>query len=211
MTIPSWAPRPVPTMSAVGVARPRAHGQATTSTATAAVKAAPAVAPKASQPPKVSSDTAMTAGTKTADTRSARRWTGALPAWAWATRRAICARAVWLPTRVARTTSRPEAFTAAPGTPSPGPTSTGTGSPVSIEASTAEAPDSTSPSVAIFSPGRTTKRSPTASSSTGTRTSPPSRSTQACLAPRSRSWRTASPDRRCGPGSRGSGPAGQDS
>ena len=38
--MPSWAPRPVPTMRAVGVARPRAQGQAMISTATAAVKAA---------------------------------------------------------------------------------------------------------------------------------------------------------------------------
>ena len=35
--MPSWAPRPVPTISAVGVARPRAQGQAMTRTATAAV------------------------------------------------------------------------------------------------------------------------------------------------------------------------------
>ena len=39
MRMPSWAPRPVPTSSAVGVASPRAHGQAMISTATAAVKA----------------------------------------------------------------------------------------------------------------------------------------------------------------------------
>ncbi len=47
--MPSWAPRPVPTISAVGVARPRAHGQAMISTATAAVKAVTAPAPVASQ------------------------------------------------------------------------------------------------------------------------------------------------------------------
>lgn len=35
--IPSSAPRPVPTMMAVGVARPNAHGHAMISTATAAV------------------------------------------------------------------------------------------------------------------------------------------------------------------------------
>ena len=52
----------------------------------------------------------------------------------------------------------------APATASPGPTSTGTGSPVSIDWSTADEPSTTTPSVAIFSPGRTTKRSPTASS-----------------------------------------------
>ncbi len=39
MITPSWAPRPVPTMMAVGVAKPRAQGQAMMSTATAAVKA----------------------------------------------------------------------------------------------------------------------------------------------------------------------------
>ena len=38
--MPSWAPRPVPTISAVGVASPSAHGQAMISTATAAVNAA---------------------------------------------------------------------------------------------------------------------------------------------------------------------------
>ena len=39
MRMPSWAPRPVPTSRAVGVARPSAHGQAMMSTATAAVNA----------------------------------------------------------------------------------------------------------------------------------------------------------------------------
>ena len=39
MSRPSCAPRPVPTSSAVGVARPSAHGQAMISTATAALKA----------------------------------------------------------------------------------------------------------------------------------------------------------------------------
>ena len=44
---PSWAPRPVPTSSAVGVASPSAQGQAMISTATAAVKAKLAPAPSA--------------------------------------------------------------------------------------------------------------------------------------------------------------------
>jgi hypothetical protein len=42
-------------------------------------------------------------------------------------------------------------------------------SPVSSDWSTAEVPSTTTPSVATFSPGRTTKRSPTASCSIGTR------------------------------------------
>ena len=53
-------------------------------------------------------------------------------------------------------------LTVAPVTASPAVTSAGTGSPVSMEVSTAELPDSTTPSVAIFSPGRTTNRSPAA-------------------------------------------------
>ncbi len=82
-----------------------------------------------------------------------------------------CASWVSAPTPVARTTRRPPALTVAPTTASPGPTSTGTGSPVSIEASIAEVPDTTAPSVAIFSPGRTTNSSPTRRSAIGTRCS----------------------------------------
>ena len=50
---PSWAPRPVPTISAVGVARPSAQGQAMISTATAAVNAKVALSPAPSQKPSV--------------------------------------------------------------------------------------------------------------------------------------------------------------
>ena len=39
MRTPFFAPTPVPTITAVGVAKPRAHGQATTVTATAASRA----------------------------------------------------------------------------------------------------------------------------------------------------------------------------
>ena len=109
----------------------------------------------------------MTIGTKTPETWSASRCTSALPVWASSTSLAICASWVSEPTRVARTTSRPPALTVAPVTASPSPTSTGTDSPVSMEASTAEVPETTTPSVAIFSPGRTTNSSPTARSSTG--------------------------------------------
>ena len=115
--MPSWAPRPVPTSSAVGVASPSAHGQAMISTATAAVNAAVAAPAPSSQPTaRVASDSAITTGTNTAETRSARRCTWALPFWASSTSRAICASWVSAPTRVARTTSRPPAFTVAPAT-----------------------------------------------------------------------------------------------
>ena len=166
--MPSCAPRPVPTMSAVGVASPRAQGQAMMRTATAAVMAALAPMPVPSQNPRVPTARAITTGTKNAETRSASRCTSALPCWASSTSRAICASWVSAPTLVARTTRRPPTLTVAPATASPGPTSTGTDSPVSMAASTADVPDSTTPSVAIFSPGRTTKRSPGPSSPTGT-------------------------------------------
>jgi hypothetical protein len=105
--MPSCAPRPVPTIRAVGVARPSAHGHAMISTETAAVNASDADPPARSHPASVASESAITIGTKTAETRSARRCTGALPDWAWSTSAAIRASAVSAPTRVARTISRP--------------------------------------------------------------------------------------------------------
>jgi len=142
-----------------------------------------------------------TTGTNTAEIRSASRCTGAFPVCAWVTSRPIWASVVSSPTRVARTTRYPEALTVAPVTASPGPTSTGTGSPVRSEVSTALVPSTTAPSVATFSPGRTANRSPTASASIGTRVSTrcpaPSSSRRATsLAPRARRVRRASPARR---------------
>ena len=117
MRIPSCAPRPVPTMSAVGVARPSAHGHAMIRTATAAANAAVAPPPSERASPRASrAASARTTGTKTAETRSARRWIGALPDWASATSRAICASAVSSPTLVARTRSRPNVLIVAPAT-----------------------------------------------------------------------------------------------
>ena len=183
-------------MSAVGVASPSAQGHAMISTATAASNALETSRATTSHPTSVASARTRTTGTKTADTRSASRCTPALPACASATIRAICASIVSEPTFVARTTSLPYVFTVDPATSSPARTSTGTGSPVSSERSTADAPSSTTPSVAIFSPGRTTKRSPTASASTLTTTSRPSRTTRASRAPSSSSARIAAPERR---------------
>ena len=62
MRMPSWAPLPVPTSSAVGVASPRAHGQAMISTATAVVIAKAALAPPPSQKPSVATARAITIG-----------------------------------------------------------------------------------------------------------------------------------------------------
>ena len=69
--IPSSAPRPVPTMIAVGVASPRAHGHAMINTATAAVKASFDVPPNSSHPKRVATEISRTTGTNTPDTRSA--------------------------------------------------------------------------------------------------------------------------------------------
>lgn len=77
------------------------------STATAAVNAAATDPPAASHPSRVAAAITSTAGTNTADTRSASRCTDALPLWASLTSLAIRASWVSAPTRVARTTTRP--------------------------------------------------------------------------------------------------------
>ena len=184
MRIPSWAPRPVPTSSAVGVARPSAHGHAMMRTATAAVNDACTSPVRSSHASSVSMAITRTAGTKTAETRSARRCTGALPACASTTSRVMWARWVSAPTRVAVTVRVPSTLTVAPVTGSPGATSTGTGSPVSREVSTALSPETTTPSVAIRSPGRTTNTSPTLTCEAGTLVSTPSTITEASWAAR---------------------------
>ena len=124
---------------------------------------------------------AMTAGTNQAAITSASRAMGGLVPWACWTRRTICARAVSLPTLVARSVNEPVVLSVAPITSSPGCLPTGMGSPVSMDSSTGEEPSSTTPSTGTFSPGRTTRRSPTSTSATGTSVSTPSRTTRAVL------------------------------
>ncbi len=121
----------------------------------------------------------MTAGTKYAAITSARRAMGGLDPWACSTRRMICARAVSAPTLVARKVNEPVVFMVAPMTSSPARLVTGSGSPVSMDSSTGEAPDVTTPSTGTFSPGRTSTASPTRTSAMGTSVSTPSRSTRA--------------------------------
>ena len=166
MSSPSWAPRPVPTSSAVGVASPSAHGQAMISTATAAVKAKLASRRRRARTPSVADgerdhdrhEDAGDAVGEPLDRRLAGLRVGRRA-------RAICASAVSAPTRVGAD-DEPAAGVhgrardlVARAAPRPGRVS-----PVSSAWSTAERPSSTTPSVATFSPGRTTKRSPTASS-----------------------------------------------
>ena len=100
--MPLAAPRPVPTMMAVGVARPSAHGQETTSTDTAMVMANSKLAPHKSQTAMAARAMAMTAGTNTPATLSASLAMGALEDVASSTRRMICASVVSSPTLSAR-------------------------------------------------------------------------------------------------------------
>ena len=73
ISTPLLAPRPMPTMTDIGVASPSAHGQAMIRTATALVTAAGrrGSGPSQIQNRNVTIETVTMAGTKTADTRSA--------------------------------------------------------------------------------------------------------------------------------------------
>ena len=158
---PRLAPRPVPTMIAVGVARPRASGQVTTTTVMANSSASWTGLPASIHTAKV--PTPPTSATKTSQNaaRSAKRWPGALEFWASWTSLTICASAVSAPTLVARTRSVPVVLIVAPTTSSPGVLCTGMLSPVTVDSSMSLSPDSITPSEAILEPGRTSNRSPT--------------------------------------------------
>ncbi len=173
---PAAAPRPVATMIDIGVARPRAQGQAMISTDTALTTACArrGSGPNSSQAKNASAAIAMTAGTNQADTTSARRCTGARLRCASPTIRTIRASSVSAPTRSARITRPPVPLTVPPVTRSPGPFSMGIGSPVSIDSSIALRPSRTRPSTGTFSPGRTRRRSPGRTPSSGTSSSRPS-------------------------------------
>ena len=187
---PASAPRPVATITAVGTARPIAHGQAMISTATPLAKARTRLPspPASAQITTVSAASPITAGTNTAATRSARCWMGARVACASCIIRTICASVLDGPAAVVRTTSVPVPFTVPPTTRASAAFSTGTGSPVSIDSSTAERPSTTTPSTGSRSPGRTTTTSPTVSAATSRSASLPSasrtRATGGCRATR---------------------------
>ena len=104
MSTPSSAPLPVATITAVGTASPIAHGQAMTSTATAAAMARTAGAASAAtnQTTNVTMEIESTTGTKIPLMRSASFWIGARDPWA--SRMSLTMRASTLsaPTAVAR-------------------------------------------------------------------------------------------------------------
>ena len=88
--MPCSAPLPVPTIMAVGVARPKAQGQEITSTPMPIDMANSKLFPMSSQTAKVTRAIPITAGTKTPLTLSANLAMGALLAPASSTRRMIC-------------------------------------------------------------------------------------------------------------------------
>ncbi len=149
-------------MIEVGVASPMAQGQAMMSTATALTRAKPSAGcgPNTTQTPKVTTAMAMTAGTNQPVTLSTSAWIGSLAPWAASTMRTICASTVSEPTFSARKRKAPVVLIVPPTTLAPSTFSTGIGSPVSMDSSTKEAPDSTEPSTGTRSPGRTTITSP---------------------------------------------------
>ena len=75
MSTPAVAPRPVPTMIAIGVASPSAQGHAMMSTATALTSASArrGSGPHSAHPANAATATVTTAGTNQAANRSATR------------------------------------------------------------------------------------------------------------------------------------------
>ena len=181
--MPFSAPLVVPTMIAVGVARPMAQGQAMTSTAMALIiAAAQPIWATQIHPRNVASAAATMIGTNHLPISSVSFWMGALLPCASCTSLAIWASVVSLPTFVASNLIKPSRLTVAPMTSSPGPLLTGIGSPVIIASSNADRPSQMIPSTGTFPPGRTNTVSPTFTSSTPISASTPPRSTQAVLA-----------------------------
>ena len=189
------AARPVETVTDNGVASPSAHGQAISSTDTAATSACVTRGSGPNANHSAHDHTAMstTAGTKTPEIRSANRCTGAFELCAAATMPMICASTVSLPTFVARYRSEPPPLMVAPVTSLPSVLATGMASPVIIDSSTVEVPDMTMPSTGSCSPGRMAMMSPTRTSSMAMLVSLPSRTTRAVFGCRPANARMASP------------------
>ncbi len=101
--MPFAAPRPVPTMTAIGVARPSASGHAMTNTVIVSVSANTAGWPSHPyQTANVATPATMAASTSHCAARSARSCPGAFEFCASCTSLTICASAVSAPTFVAR-------------------------------------------------------------------------------------------------------------
>ena len=101
-SIPCFAPMPLPTIIATGVASPRAQGQLITSTDIPRASAKPTLLPSSSHTMNVTAAMDMTVGTNTPETLSAIFAIGALVAEASLTILMIWLRVVSSPTRRAR-------------------------------------------------------------------------------------------------------------
>ena len=161
----------------IGVASPRAHGQAMIRTETAAIRpwARRGSGPQIAHAVNADRAMAMTIGTNHPETLSAMRWIGARDRCASATIWTIRASMVSRPTFSARMMSAPVWFNVPPVTAWPAVRVTGMDSPVTMDSSIDERPSSTTPSTGTVSPGRILSLSPMATASIGTSSSRPSR------------------------------------
>ena len=189
--IPFSAPSPVPTITAVGVASPKAQGQAITSTLVNTLSAKEISLPAISHAAAVITAIVITTGTNTPATLSAVFEMGAFLFCASSTNLIIFARAVSLPILVTVTYITPLIFMLPPVTRLPSVFSIGRLSPVSIDSSALLSPFIILPSSGMLSPGFTITVSPTATSFVGTVISLPSRSTRAVSGDKRISFSTA--------------------
>ena len=136
--MPFVAALPMPTMRAVGVASPMAHGQAITSTEIAARTASgsTAIPPATSHTASVNSDKRSTHGTNTRATLSTNRCTGAFEPCACCTMRMMPESTVCCPTCPARKRNVPSVTMVPASTFAPFRLPTGTGSPEIMASST---------------------------------------------------------------------------
>ena len=157
---PFFAPFPLPTIMATGVARPKAHGQLMTSTDIACVREVAKFFVTAIHTIKVTIATQMTLGTNIPDTLSAVFAIGAFEADASCTSLTMRPSVESPPTEVAFAVIKPLTFVVPEITLSPTDLSTGILSPVTADSLTEPLPDNITPSAGKFSPGRTTNASP---------------------------------------------------
>ena len=190
--IPRFAPRPVPTMIAVGVARPSASGHVMTTTVMAKRMAWLKLRPASSQTTKVSVPPTSATSTSQKAARSASCCPGAFELWASWTSFTIWARAVSEPTFVARARSVPFLLIEPPISWAPGAFETGRLSPVTTDSSTSLMPSSTTASTGTLAPGLMRRTSPTWTSEVGTSTCSPFLTTTAFGGARFSRARTAS-------------------
>ena len=169
--IPRSEPRPIPAMTAVGVASPIAQGQATTSTAIALATARTrrGSAPKRYQAAKVARAIRRIVGTKIAEIRSARRAIAGFDPCARSTAATMRASAVLLPTDTARMTIGASRSSVPARMRAPVSRRTGIDSPLIADSSSEAPPRTMIPSTGILSPGRTRMRSPAITRASSTR------------------------------------------